>query len=70
MDTLWKALLGTLLIIVAIIGLPILVGLIGLLWPVVLVIGLIIFIPIAIGIIIGKKSGEDWWMEFLKLLYL
>ncbi len=59
MDTLWKALLGTLLIIVAIIGLPILVGLIGLLWPVVLVIGLIIFIPIAIGIIIGKKSGED-----------
>lgn len=59
MDTLWKALLGTLLIIVAIIGLPILVGLIGLLWPVVLVIGLIIFIPVAIGIIIGKKSGED-----------
>lgn len=59
MDTLWKALLGTLLIIVAIIGLPILVGLIGLLWPVVLVIGLIIFIPITIGIIIGKKSGED-----------
>lgn len=59
MDTLVKALIGTLLLIVTIIGIPILVGLIGVLWPIVLVIGLLIFIPIAIGIIIGKNSKED-----------
>lgn len=59
MDTLVKALIGTLLVIVALIGIPILVGLLGFIWPVVLVIALIIFIPIAVGIVIGKNTKED-----------
>lgn len=59
MDTLIKALIGTFLLIVAIIGLPILIGLLGVLWPVVLVIALLIFIPVAVGIFIGKGSKED-----------
>ncbi len=54
MSTLVKALLATMAIIVALIGLPILVGLLGILWPLIL----IIFVLVAIGIIIGKASGN------------
>lgn len=56
MDTLWKALLGTFLVIIAIIGIPILIGLIGVIWPVILIVGLIIFVPVAVGIVIGKHD--------------
>jgi len=59
MNTLLKALLGTLIVVVAIIGIPVLIGLLGFMWPVLLVIGLIIFIPVAVGVIIGKNSKED-----------
>lgn len=58
MDTLLKALLWTLVLVVLVIGLPILVLLIGIAWPVLLVIALMIFIPIAFGILIGKKSKD------------
>ena len=59
MSTLLKALLWTFVLIVAIIGLPILIGLVGVMWPVLLVIALIIFIPLAIGIIVGKNDGKE-----------
>ena len=59
MNTLVKALIGTVILIVALIGLPILVGLVGVLWPVLLIIAVLIFIPIAVGIVIGKNSKED-----------
>ena len=56
METLLKALLWTCLVVVLIIGLPVLVVLIGVAWPVLLIVALLIFIPIAIGIVIGKNS--------------
>lgn len=59
MNTLLKALLGTLIVVVAIIGIPVLIGLLGFMWPVLLVIGLIIFIPVAVGVFIGKHDRED-----------
>lgn len=58
MDTLIKALLVTFIIIVAIIGTPILVALVGFAWPVILFIAAIIFIPIAIGIVVGKNTKD------------
>lgn len=56
MTTLLKALLWTCLVVILIIGLPILIVLLGVAWPVLLVIAIAIFIPIAIGILIGKNS--------------
>lgn len=56
MDTLLKALLWTCLLVVLIIGLPILVLIIGVAWPVLLTIAILIFVPIAFGILIGKNS--------------
>ena len=59
MNTLAKVLVVTLLILVGMIGLPILIGLVGVLWPVLLVIGVIIFALIFVGTLIGgnKKEG-------------
>ncbi|MBO7450402.1 MAG: hypothetical protein J6U54_08530 [Clostridiales bacterium] len=59
MNTLLKALLWTIVLIVAIIGIPILIGLIGVMWPVLLIIALIVFIPLAIGIAVGKNDKGD-----------
>ncbi len=59
MSTLGKALFWTIVLIIALIGLPILVGLIGVMWPILLFVAVIIFIPVAIGIIVGKNSKED-----------
>lgn len=59
MDTLLKALLWTIVLIVAIIGIPILIGLIGVIWPVLLIIAVIVFIPLAIGIVVGKNDKGD-----------
>lgn len=56
METLLKALLWTCIVVILVIGLPFLVLLVGVAWPVLLVIALFIFIPIAIGIIVGKNS--------------
>ena len=56
METLLKALLWTCIVVILVIGLPFLVLLVGVAWPVLLVIALFIFIPIAIGILIGKNS--------------
>lgn len=58
MDTLLKALLWTCLLVVLMVGVPILIGLLGVMWPVLLVIALIIFIPLAIGIIVGKNDKK------------
>lgn len=58
MDTLLKALLWTIALIILIIGLPILIGLLGVMWPILLVVALIIFIPLAIGIIVGKNNKK------------
>lgn len=58
MDTLLKALLWTIALIILIIGLPILIGLLGVMWPILLVVALIIFIPLAIGIIVGKNDKK------------
>lgn len=59
MDTLLKALLWTFIIVVLIIGLPFLVVLVGVAWPVVLIMAAIIFAFIAIGILIGKASNNN-----------
>jgi hypothetical protein len=59
MSTLLKALLWTCLLIILLIGVPVLVGLIGVMWPVLLIVALIIFIPLAIGIIVGKSDKRD-----------
>lgn len=56
METLLKALLWTCIVVILAIGLPFLVLLVGVAWPVLLVIALFIFIPIVIGIIVGKNS--------------
>lgn len=58
MSTLMKVLLATIILIVALIGLPILIGLIGVLWPVLLILGLIIFGLILIGTFIGSNKNE------------
>lgn len=59
MNTLLKALLISFLIIVLIIALPILVTIVGLAWPVILGLMLIIFIPAIVGIMIGKNSKDE-----------
>ena len=56
MDTLLKALLVTFIFLVLLIGLPLIVVLVGVAWPVLLVIAVLIFIPIVLGILIGKSS--------------
>lgn len=58
MSTLMKVLLATIILIVALIGLPILVVLVGALWPVFLILGLIIFGLILIGTFIGSNKNE------------
>ena len=58
MNTLIKALIGTFIVIIGLIGLPILIGLLGVMWPIILVIAGIIFIPVAVGIFIGRKSDD------------
>lgn len=63
MDKLWKALIATVLLIILLIGLPVLIGLIGVLWPVLLIIAAFVFIPVLVGVGIGsngsKKDKED-----------
>lgn len=57
MNTLVKVLVATLVVLVGLIGLPIIIGLVGLLWPVLLVFGVIIFASILIGALLcGKKE--------------
>lgn len=56
MDTLLKASIITLIVVAILIGLPILVLLIGVAWPLLVVIALIFFVPILIAFLIGKNS--------------
>lgn len=58
MNTLVKVLVATLVILVGLIGLPIIVGLVGILWPVLLVLGVIIFALILIGALLGGKKED------------
>ena len=59
MNTLWKALLATFLIIILAIGLPILIALVGVIWPIILIVGLLIFVPVAVGIVVGKNTKDE-----------
>lgn len=58
MNTLVKVLVATLVVLVGLIGLPIIIGLVGLLWPVLLVLGVIIFALILIGALLGGKKED------------
>ncbi len=58
MNTLVKVLVATLAVLVGLIGLPIIVGLVGILWPVLLVLGVIIFALILIGALLGGKKED------------
>lgn len=58
MNTLVKVLVATLVVLVGLIGLPIIVGLVGILWPVLLVLGVIIFALILIGALLGGKKED------------
>lgn len=58
MNTLVKVLVATLAVLVGLIGLPILIGLVGVLWPVLLVLGVIIFALILIGALLGGKKED------------
>ena len=58
MNTLVKVLVATLIVIIALIGLPILVGLIGLLWPALLILAIIIFGLIFIGTLLKSDNKE------------
>ena len=56
MSTLMKILLATIILIVILIGLPILIVLVGALWPIFLVLGVIIFGSILVGTFISNKN--------------